>query len=55
MPKTLMPYPSLSYCLSFILQLIKYFYSLTFDFCILCELQVEREFRKHFGAEGRST
>ena len=54
MPKTLIPYPRFSYCLSFILQLIKYFYSPTSDFCIVCELQVERGFRKHFGAEGRS-
>ena len=42
MLKTLMPYLRLSYCLSFILQLIKYFYSPTSDFCIVCELQVER-------------
>ena len=42
MPKTLIPYPRLSYCFSFILKLIMYFYSPTFDFCIMCELQVER-------------
>ena len=37
-----MPYPRLSYCFSFILQLIMYFYSPISDFCILCELQAER-------------
>ena len=41
MPKTLMPNPRLSYCLSSTLHLIKYFYSPTSDFCIVCELQVE--------------
>ena len=41
MPKTLMPYPRMSYCFSFILKLIMYFYSPISDFCILCELQVE--------------
>ena len=42
MPKTLMPYLRLSYGFSLILQLITYFYSPISDFCILCELQVER-------------
>ena len=52
MPKTLMSYPRLSYCLSFILQLIKYFYSPTSDFCIVCELQVERGFFEAFWSGG---
>ena len=52
MPKTLMSYPRLSYCLSFILQLIKYFYSPTSDFCIVCELQVERGFLEAFWSRG---
>ena len=42
MPKTLMPYPRLSYVFSLILQLITYFYSPISDSCILCELQVEQ-------------
>ena len=42
MPKTLMPYPNLSYGFSLILQLITYFYSPISDSFILCELQVER-------------
>ena len=52
MPKTLMSYPFMSYCLSFILQLIKYFYSPTSNFCIVCELQVERGFLEEFWSGG---
>ena len=42
MPKTLMPYPRLSYGFSLILQLNTHFYSPISDSCILCEQQVER-------------
>ena len=42
MPKTLIPYPRLSYGFSLILQLNTHFYSPIFDSCILCEKQVER-------------
>ena len=42
MPKTLMPYPRLSYGFSLILQLNTNFYSSASDSFILCEQQVER-------------
>ena len=42
MPKTLMPYPRLSYGFSLILQLNTHFYSPITDSCILDEQQVER-------------
>ena len=42
MPKTLMPYPRLSYGLSLILQLNTHFYSPISNSCILCEKQVEQ-------------
>ena len=42
MPKTLMPYPRLSYGFSLILQLNTHFYSSISDSCILCEQQVKQ-------------
>ena len=42
MPKTLMPYPHLSYDFSLILQLNTNFYSPISNSCMLCEQQVER-------------
>ena len=41
MPKTLMPYPRLSYGFSLILQLNMHFYNPISNSCILCEKQVE--------------
>ena len=42
MPKTLMPYPRLSYDFSLILQLNTHSYSPISYSCIFCEQQVER-------------
>ena len=42
MPKSLMPYPRLSYGFSLILQLNTHSYGSISDSCILCEQQVER-------------